>query len=242
MFGFENLNGYLGQTFHGTRKIVYQMSFNIQLKQTLPDKLKQLSLLESSETQAYLDKFLNSHHRSNMHQLSESCYGLGKMSLHNLTTEEQTIISNSGLILQSSQVQKLKRIMLHGTIFHSLLPINAKFSRDNTFCCYQIHGEFGYGQIESIFLQGAVSFCLIHQLLAENEASPLKNLRPSCIADINNLNYWDKLKEQVVCIRKDTLVAIPINDIISKCIYINIPIRGQHANCIIQLPNAYEVH
>ena len=36
MFGFENLNGYLGTTFHGTRIIVFQMSYQIQLLQTVP--------------------------------------------------------------------------------------------------------------------------------------------------------------------------------------------------------------
>ena len=31
MFGFENLNVYLGSTYHGTKKIVYQMAFQIQM-------------------------------------------------------------------------------------------------------------------------------------------------------------------------------------------------------------------
>ncbi len=35
MFAFENLNGYLGKTYHGTRRIIFQMSFQIQLLQTL---------------------------------------------------------------------------------------------------------------------------------------------------------------------------------------------------------------
>ena len=122
------------------------MSFNIQLKQTLQDKLNELIKLESLETQTYLDKFLNSHHRSNVHQLSP----------HNLITEEQTIISNSGLVFQSSEVQKLNRILLHGTVFHSLLPINAEFSQDNTFCCYQITGEIVWSVI-SVKISGFYS-------------------------------------------------------------------------------------
>uniref|UniRef100_A0A1X7V742 DUF4218 domain-containing protein n=1 Tax=Amphimedon queenslandica TaxID=400682 RepID=A0A1X7V742_AMPQE len=46
MFGFENLNGYLGKTYHGTRRILFQMSFQIQLLQTVPKKLESLSKLE----------------------------------------------------------------------------------------------------------------------------------------------------------------------------------------------------
>ncbi len=59
MFGFENLNGYLGTTFHGTRKIVYQMTFQIQLAQTLPDKLRALADCESPETKAYIESILD---------------------------------------------------------------------------------------------------------------------------------------------------------------------------------------
>ncbi len=53
MFGFENLNGFLGLTFHGTCKIVGQISFQIQMAQTIPYKLRELSTTESPETQVY---------------------------------------------------------------------------------------------------------------------------------------------------------------------------------------------
>ena len=56
MFGFENLNGYIGKMSHGTSKIVYQMSFQIQLTQTLADKVQELSCLESIETKAYIKR------------------------------------------------------------------------------------------------------------------------------------------------------------------------------------------
>ena len=56
MFGFENLNGYLGGTFHGTRKIIYQMCFHIQLTQSLAYKLRQLSENESPQAKEYIEK------------------------------------------------------------------------------------------------------------------------------------------------------------------------------------------
>lgn len=37
-----NMNGYLGGTYHGTKRIVLQMSFQLQLQQSLPDKLEKL--------------------------------------------------------------------------------------------------------------------------------------------------------------------------------------------------------
>lgn len=54
MFGFEKLNGTC--TFDGTRNITKQKSFNIQLKQSLPFKLKELcSSEENEETRAYFE-------------------------------------------------------------------------------------------------------------------------------------------------------------------------------------------
>ena len=58
MFGFENLNGYLSKTFHGTRRIIFQISFQIQLLQTLPAKLLSLSKNESPSIQAYVQNLL----------------------------------------------------------------------------------------------------------------------------------------------------------------------------------------
>ena len=51
-FGFENRNGYQGSTYHGTRKIVYQMAFHIQMSQTILINCRKLSITESAEAQA----------------------------------------------------------------------------------------------------------------------------------------------------------------------------------------------
>ena len=51
---FENLNGYIGTTFHSTKRILYQISFYIQLMQTLPKKLVSLSESEPEPTREYI--------------------------------------------------------------------------------------------------------------------------------------------------------------------------------------------
>lgn len=106
MFGFENLNGYLSDTFHGTRSILLQMSFNIQLAQLLPDKLRQLSQRESRETKAYLEKLL-SNRKSSMHQIDICDLLMTKSQLssgYHLVTNEKVQcyqrIMKAGIILQ----------------------------------------------------------------------------------------------------------------------------------------------
>ena len=51
--------------FHGTRKIIFQISFQLQLQQVIPFKLRELSKSETPDTQEYLKKIIDSK-RSNM--------------------------------------------------------------------------------------------------------------------------------------------------------------------------------
>uniref|UniRef100_A0A1X7U9E0 Uncharacterized protein n=1 Tax=Amphimedon queenslandica TaxID=400682 RepID=A0A1X7U9E0_AMPQE len=74
MFGFENINGYLGTTFHGTNKITSQMTFFIQ---SLPDKLHQLSATELTRTKVYINTTLTKQKKS-MHKISDGCMLLEK--------------------------------------------------------------------------------------------------------------------------------------------------------------------
>ena len=64
--------------FHGTRKIIFQISFQLQLQQVIPFKLCELSKSETPDTQEYLNKIIDSK-RSNMTKIFDHCYALGKL-------------------------------------------------------------------------------------------------------------------------------------------------------------------
>lgn len=55
------------------------MTFFIQLKQTLPAKLHQLSATESTRTKVYINTTLTKQKKS-MHRISDGLYAIGKMS------------------------------------------------------------------------------------------------------------------------------------------------------------------
>ena len=98
MFGFENLNVYFGNAFHGTHKIIYQMGFQIQLAQTVQDKLLELIKTESPETRAYIESIVNKK-RANMIQIAANCYVIGKTLVHVLMEKERSIIEASNLVI-----------------------------------------------------------------------------------------------------------------------------------------------
>ena len=94
MFSFENLKGYLGSMFHGTRKIIFQISFQLQLQQVIPFKLRELSKSETPDTQEYLKKIIDSK-RSNMTKIFDHCYAIEKIASYILIPEQVNIVSTT---------------------------------------------------------------------------------------------------------------------------------------------------
>ena len=240
MFGFENINGYLGTTFHGTKKITSQMTSFIQLKQTLPGKLQELRTTESTETKTYINSTINKQKR-NMHKISDGLYVIGKMSLYVLTTNELTIVC-PGLPFQNIEVHKFKRVFTHNTVFCSAEYFRAA-SRDNTMCSFRLTtGEMGYGQIKLFFLQNSTPFCIMEKF-AITARSQLTHFQPSHKAITDLLNHH--LSGQVNCIDETTApqqILVPVENLVKKCIIINIPVRGNKSKYIIPCPNHYEIH
>ena len=119
MFQFEHLIGYLGGTFHGTCKVIYQMSFQVQLSQTLPDKLLALSEMESPEIKAYVESVVYKK-RKNMQKIDSDCYTIGKLSAHTLTDEARCVIRSLNITLKhDSTVQLFERLMMGTTTYCS---------------------------------------------------------------------------------------------------------------------------
>ena len=74
VFPFENMNGKIGQAFHGTSKIV---AFQLQLMQSIPHKLVTALANESPSTKCLIEK---SKH-DNMQQIGNHIYSVGALSV-----------------------------------------------------------------------------------------------------------------------------------------------------------------
>lgn len=245
MFGFENLNGYLGNKYHGTQKIVYQLSFQIQLIQALPDMLQECSSVESPEAQAYIEKTLSRNH-NNMQEIYSNCYSIGKVSLHTLTDEEKRVASRHGFT--SNEVYMFYRLMLAQTIYYSEKYTKRSCSRNNSVCCYLMPttNNYGYGQIMGFYWPtNEIPFCIVKVFEIDHNSSPLTKLRPSLnehIREITSQNHFNKVFHHINESAIEQLIAIPLKNIVRKCLLINIPIQGKNTTFIIPCPNIYEVH
>ena len=147
MFGFENMNGILKTTFHGTRKVVDQLVFNVTLKQTLPFILKQKQPLPSTT--------------SDRHQLGDHLYAVGRIHNHKLSQEEKIALTNcSGRTTPiGTTVPVVGRLMKNHTLYHSLLHQRGA-ARNNSLCMFETAEEQGFAVIDYF------CFLLSSQLLA----------------------------------------------------------------------------
>ena len=243
MFGFENLNGYLGSTYHGTRKIVYQMAFQIQMSQTIPDKLRELSIKESAEAQVYINKILSKNSTS-MKKIDNNCYAMGKFSRYTLTPEESELASTNGISI-CGDVYIFQRLMFSNTIYHCKQYNRKGHARDNTICSYYLSDtqNIEYGEIVNFYV-AEYPFCIINTFPVVKSSSPLTNVRPcrnKKISDVTSGNHISTIFN-LIDDNNRQLIAIPLTNIVKKCIYINIPLQGQRKSYVIALPNNYEFH
>ena len=115
--------------------------------------------------------------------------------------------------------------MINNTIYQSQ-QYSRTTCRNNTVCCYLTDDNtLCYGTILTFFLaQQGQPFCFIEKLHQTNNSSPLMNVRPSRNRDIRILNTQDLVSHQIVHTTSfpTEVIAIPICQIIKKCILIRI--------------------
>ena len=142
-----------------------------------------------------------------------------------------------------SSVQQFGRLLVGDTLYHSKQHSRTK-CRNNTICCYYSEGSTGYGTIRAFYLsKHAPPFCLIEAFNISNDTSPLTNLRPSRNREISALNVRSIIPHQIIHVTNHSkkLVAVPIEQIVRKCIHISVSL-GRPQTYVIRLPNPYELH
>ena len=118
MFGFESMNGTIDGKYHGTGKIVSQISFNIQLEQSLPHKIKEWIDDESPSTKLYFEKIIGNQ-RGSMQKLSNEIYSSGKIYHQELDSDEKEALISAGLgPLESNVLDMHSRAFVNGVLYH----------------------------------------------------------------------------------------------------------------------------
>ena len=90
-FNFEDKNGFLLKTVHGTQQIQFQIISALSMLKRLPELEKEFLLTGSSEHAFYQKLTGNEKRRNNETQISEHCFAVGGVSWRQLTPDEQDL-------------------------------------------------------------------------------------------------------------------------------------------------------
>ena len=120
MFGYENMNGYIKKEFHGNGKVLNQLVFNVQMRQSLPFLQNILCKTETPQTIGLLKSLSSQHQHQNMTPVGMNIYFLGRLLRKSLKESEKRAIEiYTGTLLTSDTIMVAARMMSKHVIFHS---------------------------------------------------------------------------------------------------------------------------
>ena len=248
MFGFENVNGYLGKLYHGTGQILKQITFHLRLQQTLPNLLNELKEKESEAAKLYIEKIIHPTH-NNMYMVSPNIYIIGSLVCGHLTPEEVNAVSAAGIgITPGCSITRAHKCMINGIIYNSNQHTTCSTRNDSVCSFVDANGSVSYGVINSFCISAkTIPFCILtkydvttilpvteirspqHPLL-QKHATTCVTLLSRFMIGIMKLSLSDV----------HTVIVTPVKNILKKCIHV--PMKGKYYDYLIITPNNFEMH
>ena len=134
---FENMNGHLCSTYHGTRNVLKQLVFTVMLKQWLP-------FVSGQRAHAITEV-------GNMMRIDEHTYALGRITKKRLNQAEKAALQMYGLQSVPDEVSVVGRILKSHVLLHSCLH-ETDGTRNNRVCEIIYGTEHVVGEIDFFIL------------------------------------------------------------------------------------------
>ena len=235
LFGFESFNGHLSSMIHSKYRVAEQVSFSIDVFQTIGNLADKLAQTETDRTIRFIEPMSSSipRHR-HMMLILPGIYSIGKVHSSTFSQEEQNaiqVVTN----IPTNEILIFHKLYLKDTILHSSEVDNGK--RNSSICSYISSGEKKYGVVQK--------FCFSPHILL---IKPFKKTRSSLLQTIGNpcrdrLRCYleiDLLSTFIVQVNSELLpiCAVSISDLVSKCVFV----KGSTHSYVINIPNNFEHH
>ena len=215
-FCFEHKNGLLKRDFHGTNSIFQQLLYNINSKSTIQSLLHQIKTNDGERVAEYFSDDDNS--CSNMTSLGPHVYAVGKIVAITLTEQQQDLLQYHNTNLTFSHLFK------KGTTYHST-TYNKYDSgkRNNSFCMFrkQDTDSIHFGQI-SMFVLKPTPYALLCEVTVQGSSLM------QCVSHVNHNKLISHRRVDILhkflptAAISNQLVAVDINDIIKKAVFISV--------------------
>ncbi|XP_028407832.1 uncharacterized protein LOC114530409 [Dendronephthya gigantea] len=160
-FHFEDKNGFLLKTIHGTQQIHFQLISAISISKRIPELEKDFLLDGTHECEFYHKLTGKVKLAKNEVQLSTECFAIGGASWRQLSPVEFDMFSKTfGSVPPNMKVQTFSRIRKAKCIYHSKMYKRVQSRNSYTIRFADQDNESGYGLIEYFAQFKPVCLCV----------------------------------------------------------------------------------
>ena len=150
LFGFESYNGHLTSMIHSKYRIAEQLSFSIEVSETIGFLADKLVQIEEEKTLKFISPLSTLDHlRGKMTLLLPGIYSIGGLQPSDFTRAEASAIQKVTNQVTTS-IQPFKKLYFHDTILFSYQ--NDERKRNSSNCCFLSDGVKQYGVIQFFFV------------------------------------------------------------------------------------------
>ena len=233
------MNGHITGMIHSSYNIAEQLLFSIDVATTMSVLADRLKSVEDEETLAILSD-TQGIPRKNMLLLFPGTYSIGILHSYIPTTDERLALNRLTRV-RINRMLLFHRLFTNGTILHSVLYGRPGGKRDSTICSFRSGGSQIFGVIQKFCLCECAPvnvvlikpFDMTNKSILSTSGNPGREIL-SEYAKVDLLSsFVSQVKRQLL-----PLVAVPISDILSKCIKVS----GKDYDYIVKIPNNYEHH
>lgn len=236
LFGFESLNGHLTSMIHSKYKVAEQLSFSVNISQSIGKLASKLIETENDNTLTFISSLSSSLLQHNkMMLVLPDIYATGAIK-HDPFTDEEILVLQEVTEKSAEEILTFHKLYLKETY---LLSNRYAGKRSSSVCCYSQDGIKHYGVIEKFCF--SPPFALIRPF-QRTSSSLLKVSGNPCREKLRGYAQADLLSLFFIEVRKKPLplCAISISNLLSKCVKVNPKHLKQ--SYIIPIPNNFERH
>jgi len=236
LFGFENLNGHLTSMITSKYKIAEQLSFSINICQSIVSHADKLVETENEETLTFISSLSSSLcQNKKMVLVYPGIYAAGVIKHTSFTNEEEIVISHITAI-STKDILIFHKLYLKETY---ILSTRYAGKRSSSVCSYKHNGTTHYGVVEKFCLSPPIALLKPFKV---TRTSLLKESGNPCREKLQRYAQTDLLSVFFIPVQKTSLplIAVPISNLVSKCVLIN-PKELNHSYVVV-IPNNFEHH
>lgn len=232
-FWFEGYNGDLTKLFHGTQNVDIQITHAVCIHQKIPE-LTPLLPAGSAAKSFYKHLVEGRPLPTCREEIAEKVYAIG--SLQRLDLDPQTSVVVKDLLGEILTSHKFKRLWKHGTMFQCS-QYHATTKRNSYTVQFTKNGTLNFGELQ-FFLK---CFQLCEHSDRIHYIAILKLLEPNSKISLSKDKFTNAMVNHIVPVKKakGAFVAVPVMDIISMCVSVNIS-DSTNAGFVCKLPNRFE--